>query len=794
MLAYVFPGQGAQKKGMGEELFDEFEEWTAQADDILGYSIKQLCLEDPDFNLNKTQYTQPALYTVNALSYFSRIKHSAITVDFVAGHSLGEYNALLAAGAFDFATGLRLVQKRGQLMSQAAGGGMAAVIGLTEEQMAEVLQEHRLESIDIANLNSPHQIVISGAKEDMDLAKQVFESLKDVMMFIPLRTSGAFHSRHMEGAGREFEAFLQNFTFHELRIPVISNVDARRYQTASIKRNLVQQITSSVRWTESIRYLMGLGVIDFEEIGPGRVLTDLIGRIKNEAEPLIVDEPALVAETVIETVFDEMNESHLEIPNKSESIAIEQVHTFEIKPGSLGSAAFRSDYNLKYAYMTGAMYRGIASKEMVVRMGKAGMMGFFGAGGLKLPQIAEAIQYIQQELSEGQAYGMNLVHNPSEPEIEEQTVDIFLQSGVKIMEAAAFMNITPALVKYRAKGLTRDADRRVVSINKMIAKVSRPEVAEAFLSPAPERIIAKLREENKITPEEALMLREVPVADDICAEADSGGHTDGAVAYALMPAMIKLRDEMMQRYSYPTRIRIGAAGGIGTPDAISAAFTLGADFIVTGSINQCTVEAGTSDEVKDLLQQMNVQDTEYAPAGDMFEMGARVQVLKKGLFFPARSNKLYDLYRQYNSIDEIDEKTKAQIQEKYFKRSFESVYETVRTRYPQVVEKAERNPKYKMAMIFRWYFSYSTRLALQGDQENKVDYQIHCGPALGAFNQWVKGTKLEDWRNRHVDEIAETLMTETAALLNRRYNSFRMPSEEPGMPDLQDIRSAQEVY
>ncbi|OME95117.1 MULTISPECIES: ACP S-malonyltransferase [Paenibacillus] len=793
MLAYVFPGQGAQKKGMGEELFDEFKELTAQADDILGYSIKQLCLEDPDFNLNKTQYTQPALYTVNALSYFSKM-HSGRREDFVAGHSLGEYNALLAAGAFDFATGLRLVQKRGQLMSRAAGGGMAAVIGLTEEQIAEVLQEHKLETIDIANLNSPHQIVISGAREDMDLAKQVFESLKDVMMFIPLRTSGAFHSRHMEEAGREYEAFLQNFTFHELRIPVISNVHARRYQSSCIKRNLVQQMTSSVRWTESIRYLMGLGVIHFEEIGPGRVLTDLIGRIKNEAEPLIVDEPAFVDEAVIENLHEELNECHLEMSHKSETIAVEQLQSSEIKPSSLGSAAFRRDYNLKYAYMTGAMYRGIASKEMVVRMGKAGMMGFFGAGGLKLPQIVEAIQYIQQELSEGQAYGMNLVHNPTEPEIEEQTVDVFLQSGVKVMEAAAFMNITAALVKFRAKGLTRDADGRVISINKLIAKVSRPEVAEAFLSPAPERIVAKLRGENKITPEEALMLREVPVADDICAEADSGGHTDGAVAYALMPAMIKLRDEIMQRYSYPTRIRIGAAGGIGTPDAISAAFTLGADFIVTGSINQCTVEAGTSDEVKDLLQQMNVQDTEYAPAGDMFEMGARVQVLKKGLFFPARSNKLYDLYRQYNSIDEIDDKTKAQIQEKYFKRSFESVYETVRTRYPQVVEKAERNPKYKMALIFRWYFSYSTRLALQGDQENKVDYQIHCGPALGAFNQWVKGTKLEDWRNRHVDEIAEKLMTETAALLNRRFNSFRMSSEEPGMAEFQDIRSAQEVY
>ncbi|GAA0835814.1 ACP S-malonyltransferase [Bifidobacterium pullorum subsp. gallinarum] len=803
MLAYVFPGQGAQKKGMGEGLFDEFKDLTAQADRILGYSIKRLCLEDPDSELNKTQFTQPALYTVSALSYFKKVMDSGSRVDFVAGHSLGEYNALLAAGAYDFATGLKLVQKRGELMSRAAGGGMAAVIGLSENKLAEVLQEYKLDRIDIANLNSPHQIVISGAKADMDHAMKVLESHKDVTMCIPLRTSGAFHSRHMEDAAREFEAFLENFTFQSLRIPVISNVHARRYRPTEIKYNLVQQITSSVKWTESIRYLMGLGVQEYEEVGPGRVLTDLIARIRTEASPLIVDEPEVVEESVAESVNEELIESAAQIPSVLESTTMEvsgaeppapvPSSEYHILPSSLGSAEFRRDYNLKYAYMTGAMYRGIASKEMVVRMGQAGMMGFFGAGGLKLPQIADAIQYIQRELSQGQSYGMNLVHNPTEPEIEEQTVDLFLQSGVRVMEAAAFMNITPALVKYRAKGLTRDVHGRIVSSKKIIAKVSRPEVAEAFLSPAPERIITKLREENKITPEEALMLREMPVADDICAEADSGGHTDGAVAYALMPAMIKLRDEMMDKYRYHKKIRIGAAGGIGTPDAISAALTLGADFIVTGSINQCTLEAGTSDEAKDLLQQMNVQDTEYAPAGDMFEMGARVQVLKKGLFFPARSNKLYDLYRQYNSIDEIDEKTKAQIQDKYFKRSFESVYDMVRTRYPQIVEKAERNPKYKMAMIFRWYFSYSTRLALQGDPENKVDYQIHCGPALGAFNQWVKGTELEQWRNRRVDEIAEKLMVETAALLNQRYKSFSKLSETDDIA-MENSRSTQEVY
>jgi trans-AT polyketide synthase/acyltransferase/oxidoreductase domain-containing protein len=237
--------------------------------------------------------------------------------------------------------------------------------------------------------------------------------------------------------------------------------------------------------------------------------------------------------------------------------------------------------------------------------------------------------------------------------------------------------------------------------------------------------------------------------------------------------MLKLRDEMMEKYKYHKKVRIGAAGGIGTPEAAAAAFVLGADYILTGSINQCTVEAGTSDTVKDMLQQINVQDTEYAPAGDMFELGARVQVLKKGLFFPARANKLYELYRKHNSIDEIDEKTRDQIQEKYFKCTFDKVYEDIKAYYPtEEINKAERNPKHKMALIFRWYFGYSTRLALSGDEKSRVDYQVHCGPALGAFNQWVKGTRFENWKERNVDKIAIKLLNDTAKMLNMRLAAF----------------------
>jgi malonyl CoA-acyl carrier protein transacylase len=287
MTTYVFPGQGSQKKGMGGALFDEFKELTAQADEILGYSIKELCLNDPDLNLSFTQYTQPALFVVNALSYLKKIKEAGKKPDFLAGHSLGEYNALWAAGAFDFVTGLRLVKKRGGLMGRVTGGGMAAIIGLNSEQVEDVLNTNKLNTIAIANYNTPYQIIISGRKEDITQSKPVFKAMKCV--FIPLTVSGAFHSRYMSEAKAEFENFLNTFNFNPLTIPVIANVSARPYRNDLIKKTLAEQITNPVRWTESICYLMGQGELEYEEIGPGKVLTGLIERIKKDAGPLLVN-------------------------------------------------------------------------------------------------------------------------------------------------------------------------------------------------------------------------------------------------------------------------------------------------------------------------------------------------------------------------------------------------------------------------------------------------------------------------------------------------------------------------
>ncbi|AQS18313.2 ACP S-malonyltransferase [Clostridium beijerinckii] len=292
MLTFVFPGQGSQKKGMGDTLFDEFKELVEKADEILGYSIKELCLEDPNEKLSDTRYTQPAIYVVSALSYLKRIKELGKKPDFVAGHSLGEYTALFTAGAFDFETGLKLVKKRGELMSSVVGGGMASVIGLDEEKVRSILKSNNLDTIDIANYNSPYQIVISGPKEDINKSKAIFEEIKTLRMFVILNVSGAFHSRYMNGIRKEFEQLLNSISFNKLSIPVISNVYAREYEEEKIKDTLLMQINNSVKWTESICYLRGKGEMEFEEIGPGRVLRGLIRRIEREAEPLIiVDKP-----------------------------------------------------------------------------------------------------------------------------------------------------------------------------------------------------------------------------------------------------------------------------------------------------------------------------------------------------------------------------------------------------------------------------------------------------------------------------------------------------------------------
>lgn len=279
-IACVFPGQGSQSKGMGAALFDRFPQWTAEADEWLGYSIRELCVDDPRGELGLTAFTQPALFIVNAMTYRARIEDGGAVPDFVAGHSLGEYNALLAAGVFDFATGVRLVQKRGALMGQVAGGGMAAVVGMPPAKIEEVLASSESgQRVDVANFNSFDQTVIAGRKDDLADVEPAFKAA-GVRAYIPLKVSAPFHSRYMREPMQEFGAFLSQFPLAAPSIPVVANVTARPYAADRLHDTLADQIGHSVRWLDTMLYLLDQGVTTFDETGPGSVLTKIATQIR----------------------------------------------------------------------------------------------------------------------------------------------------------------------------------------------------------------------------------------------------------------------------------------------------------------------------------------------------------------------------------------------------------------------------------------------------------------------------------------------------------------------------------
>jgi malonyl CoA-acyl carrier protein transacylase len=278
MRAVLFPGQGSQSRGMGAESFRRHRDMAERASDIAGWDIEELCVADPQNRLGLTQYTQPAVYVANALRWLDDERDGA---DFYLGHSLGEYDALLAAGAFDFETGLKLVLERSRLMAEAAEGTMLAVIGADAAFLRGALVDIGLTALDIANLNTRDQVVLSGPTADVERAREELGGL-DVKT-VPLNVSAPFHSRYMQPAADEFEVFLSGFDFAPLAAPVVANATARPYASATISETLCQQITAPVQWEESIAYLLRRDPdITFSEVG-GTVLTRMVEQIRRAA-------------------------------------------------------------------------------------------------------------------------------------------------------------------------------------------------------------------------------------------------------------------------------------------------------------------------------------------------------------------------------------------------------------------------------------------------------------------------------------------------------------------------------
>lgn len=466
-----------------------------------------------------------------------------------------------------------------------------------------------------------------------------------------------------------------------------------------------------------------------------------------------------------------------------------------VELGSLGDQTFTADHRLRYPYMAGAMAHGIAGVDLVIAMSRAGMLGSYGAAGQPLKEIERSIHCLQKELG-SHPFSMNLIHSPAEPTYESAVVDLYLANGIRLVEASAYLDLTAAVVLYRVHGICRDADGRVVAPNRIIAKASRVEVAKKWFSPPPENLLKQLVQEGRIGQETARLANEIPMAQDLIAESDSAGHTDNRPALTLIPQMIALRDHHQPMYDNTVRLRVGAAGGIGTPTAAAAALAMGAAFVVVGSINQGCVEAATSDAVKQMLAEARQADIAMAPAADMFEMGVQLQVLKRGTMFAMRGAKLYELYKLYPSFAAIPSPDRSRIETDYFRQTYDQVWQQVRTfflaREPKQAHRAETDLKHRMALAFRWYLASASRWANAGVEDRRIDYQIWCGPAMGAFNAWTAGSFLENVDNRHVVTIAMNILYHAAVLQRVQYLEqiglpWRMPAKSMSPKSMDQI-------
>jgi PfaD family protein len=311
-------------------------------------------------------------------------------------------------------------------------------------------------------------------------------------------------------------------------------------------------------------------------------------------------------------------------------------------------------------------------------------------------------------------------------------------------------------VRYAYRGIHLDRNGVIRRRNQVVAKISRGEVAAQFMRPAPRNVVDTLVKNGRLTPTEGDLAQRIPVAEDITAEADSGGHTDNRPLSVLLPLILRERDKC------GFAVRVGVAGGIGTPSAAAAAFSSGAAYVLTGTVNQTAIESGLSETGRAMLLDAGMADVAMAPSADMFELGVKVQVLRRGSLYAQRAARLYDLYRNYNSLEELPENIRRDLEREIFQRPIAEIEPEVRRffaeRDPLQLQRAVTDAHHRMALVFRWYLGQSSRWAITGEADRQLDYQIWCGPAIGAFNDWVRGNSLSDPKTRSVSQIGLNIM------------------------------------
>ncbi|MFI7508517.1 acyltransferase domain-containing protein [Micromonospora aurantiaca] len=710
--AWVFPGQGSQHPGMGEGLLDRFPAECATAERLIGVPPAQLCRDARGEYLGRTRYVQPAVFLVSVLAARAALADGRPPPEVVAGHSLGEYAALHLAGCLDFDSALSLVVRRGRLMESVTGGGMVAVLGLPLSRVTELLAG--IPDVDLANHNLPDQFVLAGSTAGIRAVVDAVPRL-GTGRCVPLAVSVPAHSRFMAGAAEAFAVALRDVTPGPPSIPVVSNVTGSPHVPGEIPGTLLRHFVEPVRWWDTMCLLARSGVTEPVEVGPGEVLTKMWRRAAGSLPapvpggPLAPAAPAAPAALPVTAPAAPVTRGPALGPPPATAS----------RPRPAGSPGLRSDYGIRYACLAGSSPFGVTSPAFLRRLSEAGLLGFFGAQGLAPPEIRAALA----ELRDVRRYGMAW---PSGGD-ERALCDLYLAHDVRHVEVTGPLAVvSPQLVRFRYG----DGPRQVL--------VRAPDLATAvrFLRPADPATVRALAAAGHLDGGAAGAAAREAVATDVAVERD---------AHALVPALVALRDREAPG------ARIGVAG-VGTPAAVAAAFALGADFVVTTTVNQCTAEAATSDAAKDLLAALDVTDIREAPDPDLFELGARSPVAHRGTLFAARAEELYRMFLRYGRLADVGPRRLAELERTHFGRPLDEVRADLGV--------AGRDDRRVLASVCAAYCREATAAALRGTPGQRLNYRVPASTDVGAFNRLVAAEPLADWRARHAESVTERLLSE----------------------------------
>ncbi|MFG2680591.1 ACP S-malonyltransferase [Streptomyces sp. NPDC048392] len=764
-VVWAFPGQGSQRKDMGAGLLDRHPETLARADAVLGRPVRELVADQTA--LRDTRVLQPVLYTLGALTYLDRAAREP-QPDCMIGHSLGEYTALYASGALDFETGLRLVVARAEIMGRASGGGMLAVVGLDVERLWEIMRREGADDVDVANHNSPVQTVLSGPEDSVRALGPVLRRAgagKCVLLHI----SVAAHSRYMAEAAEELGAVLDTVTFHEPRVPVVSNVTARPHRADRIALRLREHMCRGVRWWDSLAHLVEQGVTELVELGPGSVLTKLWATARTELAPPTGTQGADGRVPGSGTGADagggaapsarngrdsgprsakdarpgpETGGDSAGAPPTRPKADATRHRRVPVTRERLGAARFRERYGTELAWVVSGTGDGAVGDE-VCRVARAAGLAAFTDPVPGPPDPAS--------LSRAGRHGWGVGLRPGADADEQVTA--LLAHEVRHVETGHPHGPDAALVRFRFTGAHRGPGGTPVAVRHVIARVTGPDQAAAFLRPPAPAQLAELVRTKGLSAGEADVARELPVASDLAVQAPGGWHDHGADACQLLPSVAALA----ARSPGPEPVHVGLCGVVGTPEQAATAFALGAAFLVCTSLTACAPEARLDGPLKDTLARAGDDDVTWAPTERHATLGVLARVVRRGTLFPARAGLLHRLLREHRYFADVPEVRRRHIEE--------HLLGGPATRPPA---DTRADGRLRTADVFRRYARETARRTPAGIPVRPLDHQLPCDAELTRFNRAVAGTALAAWTARTPDAVAGHLLTNAAELLSAR--------------------------